>query len=83
MPCSTPASSPSTRPGYDFVEILGKKDIAGNSKSFGYNYGGTKQGTLPPGDYTVVAHLPGDTGKKEVAATVVAGERTEVTVPLE
>ena len=70
-------------PGYDFIEILGKKDIAGNAKSFGYNYGGTKQGTLPPGDYTVVAHLPGDTGKKEVLATVVAGERTEVTVPLE
>ena len=67
MPCSTPASSPSTRPGYDFIEILGKKDIAGNAKSFGYDYGGTKQGTLPPGDYTVVAHLPGDTGKKEVA----------------
>lgn len=70
-------------PGYDFIEILGKKDIAGNAKSFGYNYGGTKQGTLPPGDYTVVAHLPGDTGTKEVQATVVAGERTEVTVPLE
>jgi Ca-activated chloride channel family protein len=70
-------------PGYDFIEILGKPDIAGNRKSFGYNYGGTKQGTLPPGDYTIVAHLPGDTGQKEVPAMVKAGERTEVTVPLE
>ncbi len=70
-------------PGYDFIEILGKKDIAGNSKSFGYSYGGTKQATLPPGEYTVVAHLPSDAGQKEVPATVKAGERTEITVPLE
>lgn len=70
-------------PGYDFIEILGKKDIAGNAKDFGYGYGGEKQATLPPGDYTVRAHLPGDAGTKEMPATVTAGERIEITVPLE
>ena len=70
-------------PGYDFIEIKGKKDIAGNAKEFGYGYGGEKQATLPGGDYTVIAHLPGDTGSNEAKVTVVAGERTEVTIPLE
>lgn len=70
-------------PGYDFIEIKGKKDIAGNARDFGYGYGGVKQATLPGGDYTIIVHLPADAGSKEVTATVTAGERTEVTVPME
>ena len=57
-------------PGYDFIEILGKKDIAGNRKSFGYNYGGAKQATLPAGRLHGRCAPAGRAGAKEVAATV-------------
>jgi Ca-activated chloride channel family protein len=68
-------------PGTDFIEIFGaKKDIQGNRQAFGYGYGGALQVTLPAGDYVVVAHTPDDSETKEAEATVVAGERTELSV---
>jgi Ca-activated chloride channel family protein len=71
-----------TAPGADKIEIMSaRKDIQGNRKSFGYSYAEEHQGTLPPGDYAVVVTMPDNGGTKESAATVKAGERTEVTVP--
>jgi Ca-activated chloride channel family protein len=71
-----------TAPGAYQIEIFGaKKDIQGNRKMFGNEYGEAHQGTLPPGDYSIVATLPDNKGTKEAAATVKAGERTEVKVP--
>jgi Ca-activated chloride channel family protein len=68
-------------PGTDFVEVLGTtKDIQGNRKSFGYGYGGVLQTTLPAGDYVVTAEPAGGGDKKEATATVIAGERTELTI---
>jgi Ca-activated chloride channel homolog len=68
-----------TAPGGRFIEIFGGKDIAGNRKSFGNNYGETYQTTLPAGEYTVSVDK-GDARKKEAPASVKAGERAEVTV---
>jgi Ca-activated chloride channel family protein len=68
-------------PGMDFIEIFGaKKDIQGNRQGFGYGYGGALQSTLPAGDYVVVAHTPDSSSSKEAEASVVAGERTEISV---
>jgi Ca-activated chloride channel homolog len=68
-------------PGMDFIEIFSaKKDIAGNRQGFGYGYGGVLQSTLPAGDYVVVAHTPDSSSTKEAEASVIAGERTEITV---
>lgn len=67
-------------PGYDFVEVFGPPDIAGNRKSFAYNYGGALQTTLPAGDYTIVVQKPNGGDKAEAPASVAAGERAEVTV---
>ncbi len=68
-------------PGRDFIEVFGAKtDIQGNRKAFGYGYGGALQTTLVAGDYVVVAHLPDQSSAIETAVTVVAGERSEITV---
>ena len=72
-----------TAPGASFIEVFAaKKDIQGNRKPFGNAYTDMHQTTLPAGDYAIVVTMAGDNGaKKEAAATVKAGERTEVTVP--
>jgi len=67
-------------PGANFIEVFeAKKDIQGNRKGVGNNYADTFQTTLPAGEYAVVAHR-GD-ATSEAAASVAAGERTEVAVP--
>jgi Ca-activated chloride channel family protein len=69
-------------PGAKFIEIFGaKKDINGNRKSLGYAYDEKYQAALPAGDYAIVAHRGDDDKLSEAAATVKAGERSEVTVP--
>jgi Ca-activated chloride channel family protein len=69
-------------PGAKHIEVFAaKKDIEGNRKAFGYAFAETHQTTLPAGDYVIVADREANGGKKEVNATVEAGERTEVTVP--
>jgi Ca-activated chloride channel homolog len=71
-----------TAPGAYQIEIFGaKKDIQGNRKLFGNEYGEAHQGTLPPGDYTIVVTMPDNGSTKEATSTVKAGERTEVEVP--
>jgi Ca-activated chloride channel family protein len=63
------------------IEVFGtKKDLQGNRKSFGRDYGDTRQSTLPAGDYVVVRELPDNGGSKEMPVTVKAGERTEITI---
>lgn len=70
-----------TAPGTDFVEVFeAKKDIQGNRKSVAYGYGGALQITVGAGEYVVVAEVPGGGEKKEAAATVTAGERTELNI---
>ncbi len=69
-------------PGAKFIEIFdAKKDINGNRKSIGYAYDEKYQAALPAGDYAIVAHRGDDDRLSEAAATVKAGERTEVVVP--
>lgn len=69
-----------TLPGQEYVELLGAaKDITGNRKSFGYGYG-TWQTTAPAGEYIVVVEKDGQ--RTETAATIKAGERTEITPAL-
>jgi Ca-activated chloride channel family protein len=68
-------------PGSDFVEVFeAKKDIQGNRKSLAYGYGGELQVTIGAGDYVVAVEPKDGSAKKEAAATVTAGERTELTV---
>jgi Ca-activated chloride channel homolog len=70
-----------TAPGMDHIEVFGaKKSIEGNRTSFGYAFGGTMQTVLPAGDYVVVATSPDGATSKEGKASVVAGERLELTV---
>ena len=77
-----PAFCSISAPGAKHVEVFeAKKDIQGNRKSFGYAFDETHQITLPAGDYLIVADRETNGGKKEGAATVKAGERTEVTIP--
>jgi Ca-activated chloride channel family protein len=67
-------------PGASSIEIVSaRKDIQGNRKSFGVGYDTTYQMTLPAGDYAAIATL-GDGTTREVALTVTAGERAEVTI---
>lgn len=67
-------------PGADAIDIYtAKKDIQGNATQISYAYGEERNATIAAGDYTVVARLADGT-TKEAPATVVAGERTEVTV---
>ncbi len=69
-------------PGAKFIEVLeAKKDLQGNRKQFGYNWGDTHQTTLLAGDYVVVADREANGGKKEMPVTVKAGERVEIAVP--
>jgi len=69
-------------PGAKFIEVLtAKKDLQGNRKQFGYNWGDTHQTTLTAGDYVVVADREANGGKKEMPVTVKAGERVEIAVP--
>jgi Ca-activated chloride channel family protein len=69
-------------PGASAIEILeARKDIQGNRKSISIGYSDQYQVTLPAGDYAVVADRGEAGGKKEAAATVAAGERTEIAVP--
>ncbi len=69
-----------TAPAFDYLQLVTRPDIAGNRKQFGYGYGGTLQGTVPAGEYIVLAEPRGGGTVKEVPAVVRAGERTEVTV---
>ena len=63
------------------VEVFSaKKDIQGNRKGFGLAYGTDRTSTLPAGDYAVVVTLNDNAGTREAAATIAAGERTELTV---
>ena len=69
-----------TAPGGDRIEILGAaKDIAGKRKKIGTNYGEGWQVALPEGDYIVKVRKK-DKSVVEGAASVIAGQRTEVTV---
>jgi Ca-activated chloride channel family protein len=69
-----------TAPGGDRIDILGAtKDIAGKQKDFGTNYGEGWQIALPEGDYVVKVRKK-DKSVVEGAASVTAGQRTEVTV---
>jgi Ca-activated chloride channel family protein len=69
-----------TAPGGDRIDILGAtKDIAGKSKDFGTNYGEGWQIALPEGDYVIKVRKK-DKSVVEGAASVSAGQRTEVTV---
>ncbi len=68
-------------PGFSEIAVFAaRKDIQGNRKPFGFAYSDTHQVTLPAGDYAVIAKRPGNAGSKEMAATVRAGERTELTL---
>ncbi|PZV35832.1 vWA domain-containing protein [Mesorhizobium kowhaii] len=68
-------------PGAYSIEILSpKKDIEGNRKALGLNYGDTWQQAIPAGDYVVVRHMSDEGHDKEMPVTVKAGERTEITV---
>ncbi|MGE0282632.1 MAG: VWA domain-containing protein [Rhizobiaceae bacterium] len=69
-------------PGAKFIEVLAaKKDLQGNRKQFGYNWGDMHQTTLTAGDYVVVADRETNGGKKEMPVTVKAGERVEIVIP--
>ncbi|MER8919003.1 VWA domain-containing protein [Mesorhizobium sp. M0802] len=68
-------------PGAYSIEVLSsKKDIQGNRKALGLNYGDTWQQTIAAGDYVVVRHLSDQGHDKEMPVTVKAGERSEITV---
>ncbi|ESY00090.1 VWA domain-containing protein [Mesorhizobium sp. LNJC405B00] len=68
-------------PGAYSIEVLSsKKDIQGNRKALGLNYGDTWQQTIPAGDYVVLRHMPDQGHDKEMPVTVKAGERSEITV---
>lgn len=68
-------------PDADEIEIFAAaKDAQGNRKSFGKAYGDNELTTLPAGDYVISAGYAETDGKSEAAATVKAGERTELTV---
>lgn len=68
-------------PGAYSIEVLSpKKDIQGNRKALGLNYGDAWQQTIPAGDYVVVRHMSDGGHDKEMPVTVKAGERTEITV---
>lgn len=68
-------------PGAYSIEVLSpKKDIQGNRKALGLNYGDAWQQTIPAGDYVVVRHMSDEGHDKEMPVTVKAGERTEITV---
>jgi len=67
-------------PGAEAIDIFtAKKDIQGNATQLGYAYGEERNATVPAGDYSVVVTMT-DGSKKEVPATVIAGERTEIAV---
>jgi Ca-activated chloride channel family protein len=69
-----------TAPGGDRIDILGAaKDITGKRKDIGTNYGEAWQIALPAGDYAVRVRKK-DKSVVEGAASVTAGQRTEVTV---
>ena len=69
-------------PGAYRIDIFeGKTDLQGKRKQIDGTYDEEFQVTLNPGDYLVVATIGDNQGeKKEVAATVTAAERSEVTV---
>ena len=68
-------------PGAYYIEVqAGKKDIQGNRASFSGVYDVTSNRTLPAGEYHVVVTYDGDLAPKEAAASVKAGERTEIKV---
>ncbi len=67
-------------PGAYYIEVLGKKDIQGDRKSFGGVYDVTSNRTMPAGDYHVLVTYESDKAPKEADAKVSAGERTEIKV---
>jgi len=69
-----------TAPGGDRIDILGAtKDITGKQKDVGTNYGEGWQIALPEGDYAIKVRKK-DKSVVEGAASITAGQRTEVTV---
>lgn len=67
-------------PGARGIQIFhAKKSIQGDRKSVRYDYGETTQATILAGDYIIEAEVDG--AMKEASATVIAGERAEVTLP--
>ncbi|HSG93939.1 MAG TPA: VWA domain-containing protein, partial [Afifellaceae bacterium] len=69
-----------TAPGGDRIDILSaEKDIAGKQKDIATNYGEGWQIALPEGDYAIKIRKK-DKSVVEGAASVTAGQRTEVTV---
>jgi len=71
-----------TAPAGKFIQVFGAaKDIQGNRKAFGNTYAEAYQTTLPAGEYVVEVSRGDDNAKSEGAATVKAGERTELNVP--
>ncbi|TCD14494.1 vWA domain-containing protein [Oricola cellulosilytica] len=69
-------------PGAYRIDVFAAKpDLQGKRTDFGGTYGETFQTTLHPGDYAVVATMGDSKGeKKEMPASVMAAERTEVMV---
>ncbi|WP_378944228.1 VWA domain-containing protein [Mesorhizobium sp. ANAO-SY3R2] len=69
-----------TAPGATSIKVFSAgRDNQGNRKEFGHAFADKHQTTLPAGDYVIEAETNG--GKKEGAASVHAGERSEVTIP--
>lgn len=66
-------------PGARSIEVFSaKKAIDGSRKSVRFDYGEEINLTFPPGDYIIMAEHDGT--MTEAPATVVAGERSEVTI---
>ncbi|HEV2505702.1 MAG TPA: hypothetical protein VGV39_21670, partial [Mesorhizobium sp.] len=71
-----------TADGAKEIEVFAaRKNLEGKRQAFGFSYDQAHQGTLPAGDYVVVATRGDDDAKSEIPVTIKAGERTEVTVP--
>lgn len=66
-------------PGAASIEVLGKKDINGNAKSYLFEYNEAASIALPPGDYTI-STKKGE-ALTDTPAQVKAGERSEISVP--
>lgn len=66
--------------GANSIEVFdAKADLSGNRKSLSFNYDVEKTLIAPAGDY-LIRVMRGEVAA-EVTATVVPGERTEITVP--
>ena len=67
-------------PGARYIEVFGAKvDLSGKRKSFRSDYGEEMSLIFPPGDYVVEAEVDGVILSKP--ASILAGERTDITIP--